>query len=83
MEATGAKNTSKGKKVGFELRLHAKTRLLYWRAALPTRRTDDSCEWERFDVDAWVEATGYNEVEAEVQVTSLTVGGVTTRYDVV
>ncbi len=82
-EATGAKNTSKGKKVGFELRLRAKTRLLYWHAALPTGHTDNACEWERLDVDAWVEATGYDEVEAEARVTSLTVSGVTTRYDVV
>ncbi len=50
---------------------------------LPTGHADDAHEWERLDVDVWVEATGYNEVEAEAQVTSLTVGSVTTRYDVV
>lgn len=39
-------------------------------------------KWERLDVDAWVEATGYDELDAQVPVTSMTVGGVTTFYQI-
>ncbi|KAK0443870.1 hypothetical protein EV421DRAFT_1903459 [Armillaria borealis] len=79
--STDAKQGARTKRVGLELRMRAKTRLLYWRAALPTGTDHNPAEWERLDVDAWVAATGYDELDVQVPVTSMTVGEVTTIYE--
>ncbi|SJL11240.1 uncharacterized protein ARMOST_14643 [Armillaria ostoyae] len=44
--STDGKQGKKAKKVRLELRLRAKTRLLYWQAALPLGSEVDVAEWE-------------------------------------
>ncbi len=79
--SSDGKQGKKAKKVGLELKLRAKMRLLYWQAALPLASEVDVAEWERINVDAWVATMGYDELDAQVPITSMTVAGITMTYE--
>ncbi|PBK67758.1 hypothetical protein ARMSODRAFT_1020275 [Armillaria solidipes] len=51
-------------------RLQARIRVFAWRSVTHANGVDDISEWERLDVDAWVEATGYTERRANFQIAS-------------
>ncbi len=59
-EASDVNTTLQRKQVGLELRQKAVTRITAWCAIVSATGTDPTSEWERIDVDAWAESTGYD-----------------------
>ncbi|KAK0457573.1 uncharacterized protein EV420DRAFT_1643912 [Desarmillaria tabescens] len=54
------------KQVARQLQLRAKTRVFAWCLAMQANGLNNVSEWERVDVDTWVEATGYRELQDDV-----------------
>ncbi|KAK0458720.1 uncharacterized protein EV420DRAFT_1479416 [Desarmillaria tabescens] len=51
-------------RAGWDLRRKAVSRVFAWHALVWVNGTDPTSEWERLDVDAWVEATEYDQLDA-------------------
>lgn len=45
----------------WQRRLQARIRVFAWRSVMHANGVEEISEWERLDVDAWAEATGYME----------------------
>ncbi|SJL07024.1 uncharacterized protein ARMOST_10367 [Armillaria ostoyae] len=59
-QQTDANPTLQRRQAGLELRRKAVNRITAWCGVILATGTDPASEWERIDVDAWAEATGYD-----------------------